>query len=142
MYVMASENLLVPVRRKEIWMAPRVKQLTATCFTPTEVLIKNVPNARYLWNSTLKVMKKQGIMYNRPVRTNGKSINAYKMAPDMCVEAVLNELKCTKAEGEWLMQVTTSAGRRHMNQKLMDDFMTPKKVDCVVDLHDPACTEC
>ena len=128
-FVKASENLIVPVRRKEVCMPPREKELGRAGFVPANVEVANVPNARYLWSDALAVMKKQGLMTPCPIRCNkssNKFIRAYKMSKGMCVEGVISELECSEEEGAWLKQVTASAGRLSRSQALMDKYMKPK----------------
>jgi hypothetical protein len=71
-------------------------------------------------------MKKKGLIRRWPVPSNGKFIYAYKTVPDMCVESVAAELKCSDAECEWLKAVTNCAGRVPRTQTLMDKYMRPR----------------
>ena len=133
-FVKASENLIVPIRRKEICMPPREKELGKMGFVPANIEVSNVPNTRYLWSNALRVMKKRRLISRWPIynEETTRHIHAYKLVPDMCMEGVIAELKCSHSEGEWLKALTASAGRIPRSQTLMDRYMRPKN-DQVVD---------
>jgi hypothetical protein len=89
LFVEPNENLVVPVRRKEACVNPRVKELLAAGFEPADVGVDNVPNARYLWKSAFDVMRKQGYLTHTPyphVMKNGKkkNISKYTSCPLTC----------------------------------------------------------
>jgi hypothetical protein len=128
-FVRPSDHLLVPVRRKLTSMPSREKELIDAGFVATDE-IADVPNARYFWQDAVKAMRRQGVVSVRyvshPSKKN-KNLRVYDMTTDFCLNPILAEIGGEEDEIKWLRVVTSSAGRVPTSQKLMDDYMRPRK---------------
>ena len=129
LFVLAREHVVVPVRRNGASMPPRIKELTNAGLTMAEIGVANVPNVRYLWKDTLRVLRKKNAVTRWPIKNPATRgfINGYKLDENISAEALASELKCTAPQLDWLKEMTMWAGCNQSGQTRIEKYLTPPR---------------